>query len=133
MAIEREIPKDISKYEAKLIGPLTTRQVIFGVPGAIVGVGCFFLTNKFLPSDVSTFISIFFAAPFLLCGWVKVYGVHFEKFVSMVFISQFVAPKHRKYRTENLYSDLRDIKVVKKEKKKKNKKIVYSGDLTRYD
>lgn len=124
MAIERKIPKDISKYESKLIAGLTTRQIVFGVPALAIGVGCFFLFQEYLPSDVNIFIDFALALPLFCCGWIKPYGIPFEKYVSMVFVSMFLAPKHRKYCTEN--SDSTDgtatINSGKAQKKRTNKK-----------
>ena len=136
MAIERAIPKDISKYEAKLIGPLTTRNVVFGIPGFALGVGCYFLLRPFVSNDVNFFIDIAVALPFLLCGWYKPYGIPFEKYISIVFVSQVLAPKHRKYRTENTYSCLKKAEEKKDSGKKKNRKKEkkeFSGDLARYE
>ena len=75
MAIEREVPKDISRYESKLIGPLTTRQVICGIPGFGLAVGCYFLLQPYISNDVNFFIDMIVALPFLVCGWIKPYGI----------------------------------------------------------
>lgn len=135
MAIEREIPKDITKYEPKLIGPFTTRQVVFGIPGLAIGAGSYFMFRPILPDSINTFLAILLALPFLLCACVKVYGVPFEKFASIVFVSQVLAPTHRKYQSENLYDDLKEKKDVSKTNKKKSKKSkkVFSGEFTRYE
>ena len=136
MAIEREIPKDISKYEPKLVGPFTTRQVVFGLPGLALGVGAYFLFRPVVSDSVTTAIAIILAAPLLLCACVKVYGIPFEKFVSIVFVSQVLAPQKRKYHTENLYDDLREPPAPDAKKKKKREKKnarVYSGEFARYE
>ena len=127
MAIEKNIPQDICKFESKLIGPLTTRNVMFGVPGVILGLGTYFLLGNIsfvtLSQDIKIIIAIFLAMPFFLCGWVKIYGIKFEKFASMVFVSMIWAPKHRLYKTKNTFEFLTesDVPTNKKAEEKKQK------------
>lgn len=124
MSIEKEIPKDISKYESKLIGPLTTRQVLCGIPAVLLAIGSYFLLRNIVSDDVVFFVAFLVAMPLLLCGWYKPYGIPFEKYISIVFVSQVLAPKHRKYVTENSYKipDESQSKETKKKKKDKKKK-----------
>lgn len=103
MAIEREIPKDINKYKAKFLGPLTVRQTVCFIPAAIIGIGFVMLTKDYLPQDACFLIAMFLAAPLILCGILNVNGLPFEKFVQTVFVSVVLAPKHRVYKTVNLY------------------------------
>ena len=120
MAIEREIPKDIDKYEAKLLGPFTTRQTICIVPAAISAIGTVLLLKDFVPQDVYFVVALFLAAPWLLCGWVKMGGLPFEKFLQTVFISIVLAPKHRVYKTVNMHEkalSAQDVVVPEKQKK----------------
>ena len=114
--IEIEIPKDIRKYESKLIGPLTTRQTVCAVFACGISV-LIYTSLKEVPSDIRFILITIFITPFLLLGWVKPYGMKFEHFAMTTFSSYFLSPKHRKYKTENFY----DIKVVKKQNKKKRK------------
>ena len=46
--IDRNIPRDITKYETKLMLGLTTRQVCFFAPGVVLGIITFFATKAFL-------------------------------------------------------------------------------------
>lgn len=131
MAIEREVPKDISRYESKLIGPFTTRQVLCGAPAVALAVGSYFLLRNYVSEDVVFFVAFLVAMPLLLCGWAKPYGIPLEKYVSIVFVSQVLAPKHRKYVTENTYQeDVSQKQKPKKQKKKKND--AYTGEYQPY-
>ena len=135
MSIEKEIPKDISKYESKLIGAFTTRQVVCGIPGILLAVGSYFLLRNYVAEDIVFFIAFLVAIPFLLCGWYKPYGIPFEKYISIVFVSQVLAPKHRKYVTENTYKlpkEPQEESAPKKKKSKKKKKDMYVGEFQRY-
>lgn len=135
MAIEREIPKDISKYEAKLIGPFTTRQVVCGVPGIGLALGSYFLLRPYISEDMCFFIALLVSLPLLLCAVAKPYGIPFEKYISIIFVSQVLAPKYRKYVTENTYKELEEIKTNNKKKKKKEKKKnknIYVGEYQQF-
>ena len=101
--IELPVPKDISQYESKLIGPLTARQTAAAVAaGALV-----IAVQKFAPienKDVKMTLSIIVAVlPFLFT--LKIYGVYMEKFIRTAFISMVLAPNVRKYRTRNLFDE----------------------------
>ena len=122
MAIEIEIPKDISKYEAKIIGPFTLRQAICTVPAIGIAVLAFTTLIKYIPKDICIFITIILVAPLLLCGYIKVYGMPFEKFAKMVFISIVLAPTNRKYKTVNVYETITKTTTALDAKDKKQKK-----------
>lgn len=124
MAIEKDIPKDICKYESKLIGPFTTRQVVCSIPGVLLGVGAFFLLGQFgIAQDIKLIVATTLCIPFLLCGFVKLYDIPFEKFFLILLFTSFLAPKHRIYKTENNFEFINkpDIPINKKEKDKKEK------------
>ncbi len=101
--IEIEVPKDIRKYEAKLVGAFTTRQVGCLAVAAVICVPIYFLLKDILPRDVVTLIIMILALPEVLLGWVKPYGMTFELFVRTAFISNVLSPKKRKYVTTNVY------------------------------
>lgn len=135
--IEIEIPQDISKFETKLIGPFTTRQLLCFI-GLVAGcVGSYKAVTAFLgdESSLKMIIPMIVAIPFALIGWYKPYGMNFEKFVSSTFVSMFLAPTKRVYKIENTFDafdkmidDEEKAKFAKenpqiaKENKKKNKK-----------
>lgn len=125
MAIEIEIPKDITKYESKLIGPFTTRQTVCIVPAVALGIFAFVGLKNIIPSqDIRIGLVIISVLPFLLFGWYKPYGLPFEQFLKTAFISNVLAPKNRKYKTENTIivddSDEESDSNKKEKKKKKN-------------
>ena len=103
--IELEIPKDIRAYEAKLIGPFTTRQLFCAIGGALGFYGSYKAAAAVLGEDSSLIwlFPIIVAIPFALIGWVKLYGLTFEKFAKSVFVSMFLAPTKRLYKIENTF------------------------------
>lgn len=128
--IQIEIPKDIRKYEAKLVGPLSTRQTVCVILASAIAVPIYFALD-FLPSDFKYFFVAIFAVPILLCGWVKPYGMHLEEFIQVAFVSNILSPKCRIYKTENPYASVNKTKS-KKELKKYKKKVKKISDKDLY-
>lgn len=93
MAIELPIPKDIRKYETKLIGPLTTRQTICIVPACALGALAYITLSKIAPRDLAMFACMLVIVPFIVFGWFKPYGIPLEKFLKTVFVTMVLAPK----------------------------------------
>lgn len=114
--IQRKIPRDIGSYEPKTWGPFTTRQAICLVPAAILDIA---LYSFFKEIPGYYYILVLVSLPFLLLGWVKPYGLPFEKFLKVTFINNFLAPKTRKYKT---FVEL-DNDKKKRMKYKKSRKI----------
>jgi len=130
-----QIPKDIRKYDAKLVGPFTARQLVCFIGGTAASYGCYKLLGAALGGSTFTVCSLF-AVPFILVGWIKPYGMAFEKFFKSAFISTVLAPRNRKYKTKNFYAQAADTiekmsdseykKRIRKEKKlvQKNEKFI---------
>lgn len=125
--IELEVPKDIRRYEAKLFGPFTTRQLIcFVIACAVAFVALKFL-GELMPQDYAFFFIIIIDLPVLLCGWFKPYGMPFEKFAKVAFTTTFISPPARKYVIENAFSDKeKQDKLAEANKQKTAKKQVKS-------
>lgn len=123
MAIEIEIPKDITKYESKLIGPLTTRQTVCLVPGIGLGILVFNVLKPYLSQEMLIGVVMITSLPFLLCGFYKPYSMPFEKFIKSVFISMFIAPAKRKYITVNVYDEINNLNNFPSKNNSKNKNI----------
>ena len=120
--IEMKIPKELNRYEVKTVGMFTTRQAIALAVSIPLCILSWKLTHQ-------TIICMLIAIPSFLYGWYKPYGMHFEDFLKTAFISNVLAPKHRKYKTENFYESIRE-EVLKEEmlennQNKKNKKQKY--------
>ena len=108
--IEIKIPKEITKYEAKLVGPFTSRQCIILLIFVPIVAFCYINLSKFVNSTVAAYICLPIGGIGALFGWFKPYGMTFEKYMQSVFINAFVAPAVRVYKTENYY-DLLSKKV----------------------
>ena len=105
--IEIRIPEEVTKYEAKLVGPFTTRQCVVLVIFVPICFGVYQLGFRLTGSgDIASYFLIPFAGLGALFGWVKPYGHPFEKFVQAVFINMFIAPSKRKAKSDNIYDRL---------------------------
>lgn len=122
--VKRNIPRDINQYKAKQIGPFTTRQIICLIPAAGLALGAYFGLRNII-GDASLLVAIVLALPFLLCGFVTLYNVPFEKFALQVIRTVILAPTTRRYKTENLYSEADTTAKNKKPKKVKEKRPEY--------
>jgi lipid II:glycine glycyltransferase (peptidoglycan interpeptide bridge formation enzyme) len=114
--IERDIPRDISKYEAKQMLGLTTRQLCFGIPGLLAAIVVFFLLKDKV-GNLAILLAILTAAPFLLFAAFKPLGMPLEKFIKTELIPMFLAPANRRYQQENTFG-----KVLKPTEHKTTKK-----------
>lgn len=126
--IEIEIPKDISKYEAKLVASFTTRQVACLVIAGAITVPTFLALGKVAPRDVCSIVVLLEAIPFVLLGWIKPYGMNFEQFIRTAFISNVLAPKKRKYVTMNIYDYIEDAEF-NDEKAAKQRKLMTQKEM----
>lgn len=103
MSLEIKIPKEITKYEAKLIGPLTTRQTIFSVLGAAAAIGVKFLCDAVAP-DLSIYAMVLACVPFAACGFIKVYEMPFEQFAIGYIKTRLIVPTKRKSIIKNQFA-----------------------------
>ena len=103
MSLEIKIPKEITKYEAKLIGPLTTRQTIWSVFGAVGAIAAKVLCDKIAP-DWSIYAMVFACLPFALIGFVKVYEMPFEQFAIGYIKTRLIVPTKRKSIIKNQFA-----------------------------
>ena len=109
--IETQVPKDVSVYEAPLIGPLTSRQAICVAAAAAVEYIYYTTVNTIgLNLDNNTLICIgmVLAAPILYMAVGKPYGMRAETYVYNYLLPSMVAPKNRVYKTTIIYDVMYD-------------------------
>lgn len=104
MSLEVKIPKEITQYEAKLVGPFTARQTVWGLLGVVAGWGAYTLINTFVSQDMALTMCLFAALPFLLIGFVKLYEMPFEKFVVGYVKTHMLSPLKRKTAIRNQFA-----------------------------
>lgn len=104
--IEVEIPKDIEEYEPKLIGPFTKRMLLCVIAIAATSFFGYKLIGMFLDNGLRILIPLIFDIPWALIALYKPYGMKFEQYFVSQLYTTILPPKHRKYKTENLYEQL---------------------------
>lgn len=119
--VSRKTQKDVGNFKAKLVGPLTTRQVVFVGLGAVVD----FLTYSVLKGaglDMNTIapICLLVMAPFAVFGSCFPYGMTCEEFLYQYYIYHIVAPPVRRYETHTALDDYKE-NISQKEKKEREK------------
>lgn len=105
--IRMPVPKEIRKYETKLIGPLTSRQFIcLMIASLLTGSICYLLHTKYeLNMNLIMTVLIPIGG---ICGAFasKPYGMKFENYIFNYIIDNFLAPAKRKFSSENYYSKI---------------------------
>lgn len=116
MAISRKTQKDIGKYEAKLLGPFTTRQVICIASGAVPTVAIDYLLFRFGKVDAYSLFGIAFVLMVIPCffgfGQKICHGQKPEDFLRDYYFYHVLAPKIRLHEVES-YDDVLDAKLKK--------------------
>ncbi len=117
MGVEVQMTDDIRKFQNKVVGPLTFRQLICVGVAAVAAVPTFGLipgefTDKLLP--VLAIVS-----PILAFGWVTMDGCPAEMILMRILYAKYLAPPKRKALTESSYHK-EYVKMKKKEELKKN-------------
>ena len=118
------IPKEINKYEAKLVANFTTRQTVSLAIAGACSIGVYNLFKLFALQDIAIYICAIIVVPILLCGFYKPYGMPFEVFAKIIFRLNFLAPPRRKYKIENIYDQYKE-PPQQKTKYKKSKEAFF--------
>ena len=100
------VPKDLTKVKSKVIFNLTKRQLLCFGGGALVGVPTYIFTHHAIGNEGAAVLMIGLMMPFFLFGIFEKDGQPLEKYLRYIIRAQFLCPKTRPYRTENLYAVL---------------------------
>lgn len=133
--IEVQVPKDISGYEATLIGPLTQRQAIC-VAAAIAVEYVYYLAVKELcvgmDTDSLSFVAIVGIAlivPILYMAMGKPYGMKPETYIYYFLLPALMGTKNRPYETVPIYDvllhqiEMQELALQQAEAEKNGKKV----------
>ncbi len=99
--VEIRITRELGDFAPKLVGPLTGRQVLCVLAGAIPCYIMYTQLRQFLPIDVIGFFCIIPAGIAVAFGWIRPYGMKMEVFLRSIFITSILAPAIRRYRGPN--------------------------------
>ena len=120
--IEAKVPRDIRNYEVKMVGPLTTRQVILFLAAVVLDAIAYFFVLKPMqvPTDVLVYLIIFLDVPIMAFSY-KPYGIKMEDFIRMTMERVVMAPRDRKAECVIHEKEEKESHAKKKGKKKRIK------------
>lgn len=102
--IEIELPKDITKYEAKLAGVITKRQAVCIGIASILAFGAKTICNMFELYAIKQYAMMIACIIPLLFIVIQPYNMKLEDFLEQAFINNILAPTKRKYIVENTFA-----------------------------
>ena len=102
-----KMSKDIKKQKSKLFWGLTARQLLFTVLAVLIAivVNCILDLND----TVKAVLVISTSIPFLLCGWISINGLTFEKF-AVIWLRNNFTSKERVFINESGLDHIKPIK-----------------------
>ncbi len=103
------VPKDLAKVKTKVAFNLTSRQLICFSLAALVGLPVYFLSRSAVGNSTAVLLMITLMMPFFFVAMFERDGQPAEKILRNM-VRHKLWPKHRPYRTDNLY-----ISISKKE------------------
>lgn len=117
--IKSRIPKDIRKYETKLVGPFTLRQTIcIAVAVALDVVVLSICTLLKISMDTMIMVLMFVDVPIMAFSK-KIGGVNMEVYIKEVLFDSLMSPAKKKESVRLSKKGSEDVKLTKKERKKK--------------
>ncbi len=110
---------DIKEYSPKIVYGLDKRQLICTALALSYGIP-FIRTASFLELSDRIAVAVILMLPVIACGWIKLYGMPFERFMLHIIVHHVLTPRTRMYRTEiSIASEELPEKNVNKDRKKK--------------
>ena len=131
MAIEIQIPKEITEYKEKFAFGLTVRQFVSAAAALAICVPLYIFGKDYLGDDVTGWLVILIAVPIFAFGFFKYEGMSFEQFALILFRQKFKEPQKRKYeelpvfwycREEIINNELTHQRLLIEQNKKSSKK-----------
>lgn len=128
--MEVKINKEIRDYSENVYFGLNLRQFIFSVIACFVAVLLYFTFISIFNMEITSWICIMGAIPFIGIGFIKINGLYMEKYARYFINSRFLMPKYLTFKSTNYYvNELKEEKRGEKHEKhirKKNKRQLQS-------
>lgn len=98
-----KLNKEMRDFTENIFWGLNIRQTIsLGV--AVAGVvAIYFALDKYLKTEALSYIYILVTSLPAAIGWIKIYGLPFEKFLTNFYYTEFEIPKKLVYKSENQF------------------------------
>lgn len=104
--IEIKIPKEIRDYKEVIFAGLNLRQIISLTIAFAVNVPLYIYTKKYLGDELTSWLVMFTGVPVFLIGFIKFDGMPFEKYFQIMLRFNFLVPRKRRYKVENIYTSI---------------------------
>lgn len=116
--IEVKVPKDILKYKTRLVGPFTSRQILF--LGIALAFDVLFYKLAYqplgMPVEFLFYVILFLDIPIMAFGYCTPMDLPLEKYLKILVQTKFLAPSRRKNVRRFLKAEPGDGKKPKKSK-----------------
>lgn len=125
--IEIKIPKEVRSYKETIFFGLTLRQIICLGIALSINVPMYIFLKPYIGDEIASWIIMFTGVPLFLVGFFKFNGLPFEKFALIVLKFKLFIPQKRKYKVENIFTEIvadqDKINIENLKKSKERKKI----------
>lgn len=115
MAIAVDVPKDLSGIKTKVALNLTKRQLVCFGGAAVTGVPLYLLTKGTIGTEAAAIIMITVMLPFFFFAMYEKDGMRAEEILKLMIRQKYMLPGIRRYRSENLYSQLEEEDEIRRE------------------
>ncbi len=114
---------DIKEYSPKIVYGLDKRQLICTAIALSYGIP-FIRTATFLDFGDRMAAAVILILPVIACGWIKLYGMPFERFMLHIIVHHVLTPRTRIYKTGTgtASEDIPERPVKKDRRKRKQHK-----------
>jgi hypothetical protein len=117
MAISVQVPKDLSGIKTKVALNLTKRQIICFGGAAVTGVPLYFLTKGLIGTSAASLLMMTVVLPFFFFAMYEKNGFPAEKILYFMVRQKFLTPGIRPYRSENIYTQLKETEKLRREER----------------
>ena len=104
--MEVKINKEIRNYTESIFFGLSLRQFICTVLGCALAVLLYFLFKPLLGLELTSWVCMLGALPFILLGFVKYNGMLLEKLLIAFIKSEILTPKELHFKAVNIYEEI---------------------------
>ena len=119
--MEIKINREVRNYKESIFFGLSLRQFISVLISCGLAIFTYFSFREKLGLEITSWICIFIAVPFILIGFVKFNGMNFEDAIVAFIYSKFLIPKKLCFKADNIYDSLTE-KYTKSEIRKELKR-----------
>lgn len=104
--IEIKIPKEIRDYKEVIFAGLNLRQIISLSVAFAINVPLYIFTKPYIGDEIASWLVMIIGVPVFLVGFIKFDGMPFEKYFLIMLRFNFLVPRRRRYKIDNIYTIL---------------------------